>query len=229
MQTNKEWMSISDMMAGLMMVFLFIAIAFMQQINEEKKSLVQIAKTYATTQSELNIALNREFKDDLERWGINILSDNTIRFKNPKVLFVYGKYKVNDNFKKILKEFFPKYLKILDSDKYRNSIIELTIEGHTSSLWEKDEPYLGNVSLSQARAYNVLAYLYSLPEIKEHRKWLITVFRANGLAFSKTIRKADGTEDFNKSQRVEFKIVTDTEKKIKQILQESMINKATKL
>ena len=29
MRSNREWLSISDMMAGLMMVFLFIAIVFL--------------------------------------------------------------------------------------------------------------------------------------------------------------------------------------------------------
>jgi len=54
MKANREWVSISDMMAGLMMVFLFIAVVFMQKINHDKESMVEIVKTYADTKSKLN-------------------------------------------------------------------------------------------------------------------------------------------------------------------------------
>jgi len=44
-------------------------------------------------QSRINLhqELLQEFKPDLKRWNADILSDNTVRFKAPKVLFLSGK------------------------------------------------------------------------------------------------------------------------------------------
>jgi hypothetical protein len=39
MQANREWISISDMMAGLMMVFLFVAVLFMSEVQKEQKAV----------------------------------------------------------------------------------------------------------------------------------------------------------------------------------------------
>lgn len=224
MSSNREWLSISDMMAGLMMVFLFIAIVFMQQITNDKDSLVEIAATYADTKSKLNTALHDEFEKDLIVWGAEILPDNTVRFKEPNVLFNINSLKIKDSFRKILDDFFPRYLGILTSNEFKNDIIELRVEGHTSSKWKDNSSveaaYLGNAYISQGRAFSVLDYLFRLKSTNEHQLWLIKVFRANGLSFSKRIL-IDGQEDRRKSRRVEFRVITNTEKRIEEILHKS--------
>ena len=77
-----------------------------------------------------------------------------------------------------------------------------------------------NARLSQDRAFTVLYYLFSLNTINQHQEWLISVFRANGLAFAKKI-VIDGEEDKNKSRRVEFRVITNTEERIEAILNKS--------
>ncbi len=230
MSSNREWLSISDMMAGLMMVFLFIAIVFMQQITSDKDSLVEIAATYADTKSKLNTALHDEFEKDLSVWGAEILPDNTVRFKEPNVLFNINSLKIKDSFKKILDNFFPRYLGILTSNEFKNDIIELRVEGHTSSKWKDnssvEESYLGNAYISQGRAFSVLDYLFRLKSTNEHQLWLIKVFRANGLSFSKCIL-TDGQEDRQKSRRVEFRVITNTEKRIEEILHKSKMQSSS--
>lgn len=224
MKTNREWISISDMMAGLMMVFLFIAVVFMQKIHQDKESLVEIASTYADTKSKLNQALHKEFDKDLEKWGAEILIDNTIRFNEPEVLFDQSKTILKSKFKVILDDFFPRYLQILTDDLFVKDIIELRIEGHTSSEYRKkssiESAYLYNAKLSQGRAFSVLYYLFKLPTINQYQEWLISVFRANGLAFAKKII-IDGEEDLKKSRRVEFRVITNTEERIEAILNKS--------
>jgi uncharacterized protein YoxC len=53
MQANREWISISDMMAGLMMVFLFIAVLFMSEVKKEQKAIKEIAEGYQNIQQQL--------------------------------------------------------------------------------------------------------------------------------------------------------------------------------
>ena len=221
MKVNKEWISISDMMAGLMMVFLFIAVSLMMIVQEEQNTIKKIVFTYSEYQDSLKYDLQEEFKEDLMKWDAEILSDNTIRFKSPDVLFKINESSITTEFRTILNDFFPRYISLLTNDKYKNEIDEIRVEGHTSSIWNKytkeEDKYLNNMVLSQNRAKSVLAYCYKLS--KENQKWLNGVFRANGLSYSKNILDKEGKEDIKKSQRVEFKVITKAEEKIFNIIE----------
>ncbi|MCK4441332.1 MAG: OmpA family protein, partial [Sulfurovaceae bacterium] len=178
MAEDNEWMSISDMMSGLMLIFMFIAISFMIEIQDDKEKIKNIVKTYYEDKLTLNKALKNEFKNDLKRWEAEITQDNIIIFYSPTVLFASGKSFVKKSFKNILNDFFPRYIRILSSLKYRNEIDEIRIEGHTSNIWNhttsKDMIYLKNMKLSQARANNVLSYCYSINNkvINNNKTWL---------------------------------------------------------
>jgi outer membrane protein OmpA-like peptidoglycan-associated protein len=250
MNNDSEWMSISDMMSGLMLIFMFIAISFMIQVEEDKNKtekinkklqrlikeakkdqtkIENIARTYYKDKEELNKALTEEFNKNLKDWEAEITKDNIIVFNSPTVLFNTGESSLKKNFKSILNDFFPRYIKILSSKKYLNEIDEIRIEGHTSNTWNKglkeDITYLKNMKLSQDRANNVLAYCYSLKNefIHKNSKWLQKHFRANGMAFSK-LKYLDNNHsvvDLIKSKRVEFRVQMKTEEKIHKILEVS--------
>ncbi len=248
MKSHDEWMSISDMMSGLMLIFMFIAISFMIQVESDKEKLEDnnkkleelmknaqkdkdriknIAITYRKDKQELNKDLHKEFFNDLEKWEAKITEDNTIIFNSPTVLFESGKSVIKKDFKDILNDFFPRYIKILYSLKYREEIDEVRIEGHTSKSWKNStsikEIYLKNMQLSQDRANEVLSYCYSLRNtmINQSREWLELHFRANGMAFAKLQYQDDNRTiiDEMKSRRVEFKVEMKTEEKIYKILQ----------
>ena len=120
MQTNREWMSISDLMAGLMMVFMFIAIVFMITTEREKNAMKEIALTYERSKTALRAELVNEFEKDLDQWGAEILDDGTFRFKEPDVLFARSSSEINSKFKAILDDFFPRYVGILTSDQFKH-------------------------------------------------------------------------------------------------------------
>ena len=220
MQVNREWINISDMMAGLMMVFLFIAVLFMNEIQKKQAAIKDIVENYDNIKQQLNRDLHEEFEKDLAKWDAEILRNNTVRFKSPDILFDTGSHVIKFEFEDILDDFFPRYLNILTNEIYKNKINEVRVEGHTSSHWKsasKDESYLNNMELSQERAKNVLTYTYALTKPR-NKEWLVGVFRANGMSFSKLI-KPNGKEDKLASQRVEFRALTKAEEKISEITQ----------
>lgn len=226
MKVNREWINISDLMSGLMMVFLFIAIAFMIQTKDEEEALIktqdaikQIVMTYKRSQESLNIDLHKEFAKNLEDWGAEITKDNIFRFKSPDVLFDQGSSKISDKFKSILNDFFPRYIKLLTSKKYINEIDEIRVEGHTSDVWSnkstRQETYLNNMQLSQSRANRVLNFCYKINDkhVRNHAHWLEKKLRANGMAFAKMLDTND------KSRRVEFEVMTKSQEKIVKIIE----------
>ncbi|MGL5057312.1 MAG: OmpA/MotB family protein [Fusobacteriaceae bacterium] len=221
-QNDDFWPSISDLMSGLMIIFMFIAISFMTQIAEEKKGMTDLANGYKAVKISIYQALFKEFESDLNGWNAYIDPETlSIKFKEPDIFFKQGSSELNDKFTDILDDFFPRYISILNTDKFYNEIEEIRIEGHTSTEWTKNstpiESYFKNMELSQNRTRSTLYYVMNLESMIYHEKFMIEKVTANGLSYSKKIVN-DGIEDKKMSRRVEFRIRTKAEQKIDEIL-----------
>lgn len=221
-KTDEEyWVSVSDMMAGLMVIFLFIAITYIRPIVETQSKIREIVVTWQESEVEIHDTLNEEFKDDLPQWGA-VLDRETlsIRFKSPDVLFASATAEIRPKFSRILDDFFPRYLHVLE--KFRGSIAEVRLEGHTSSEWDgaetADEAYFRNMDLSQARTRTVLEYCLGLPSVRPSRSWARSLITANGLSSSRLILRGS-REDSVASRRVEFRVLTNTKEQIVRILE----------
>jgi outer membrane protein OmpA-like peptidoglycan-associated protein len=245
---EEHWIPLSDLMTGLMMLFMLVAIIFMVQVQTDAKKIkseamaaeaqAKVAEVQANTskaqadtvksialiynqlRTQLYRDLYSEFKNDLPAWGAELYPDLTLRFKEPEVLFTTGLDVIKPRFASILNDFFPRYVKILNSKKYKDAIEEIRIEGHTSSIWKdaaEDRAYFANMLLSQSRTRSVLEYVLSLPEIAGQQSWLRGHLTANGLSSSKLIFH-EGKEDIRASQRVEFRVRTNADDRIAEIL-----------
>ena len=219
---DNPWASISDMMSGLMIIFLFISVAYMNNVTKEKSKIENIAITWDKTQEKLYTDLKSEFQNDLAKWQASLNRETlSVRFDEPSVFFVAGSAILTPTFQEILNDFFPRYMNILR--KYQDNIVEVRIEGHTSSEWigakDKLDAYFRNMQLSQDRTRTVLQYCLTLPAISSHLDWAISTITANGLSSSKLIINDNGQEDQALSRRVEFRVRTDSEKRVLKILE----------
>ena len=107
--TEETWISISDMMAGLMVIFLFIAISYMLYVRSEKDKIEQIALTYNQLQSALIDSLNNEFKYDFEKWNAELVDTTlSIQFRANRlnVLFGQGEAKLRPYPERVLSTLF---------------------------------------------------------------------------------------------------------------------------
>ncbi|MCH5307483.1 MAG: OmpA family protein [Prevotella sp.] len=234
MARHNVWMSVSDLMTGLMVIFLFVAIAYMIQVQKNQSAMTE----YVETKQKLHEKLVREFAADTARWRMVVGKDLSMKFKEPEVLFKLGSGTLEPKFKEILDEFIPRYLDILLNDTLRTKIQEIRIEGHTDTLRMVkfgQDSYLSNILLSQERAYNVLRYIREMSSFqkytKEQKKMLDYWFTANGLSYGKAL-DAEGDYafrtgkpiDMEMSRRVEFRIVTNGDS-----ILESFVTKINKL
>jgi outer membrane protein OmpA-like peptidoglycan-associated protein len=225
-----HWIPLSDLMTGLMMIFMLVAIVFMIQVKRDEaklaasqKKVKDIALIYTDLRAQLYQDLKTEFKDDVDKWHASIRPDLSVRFEEPNVQFDTGATIVKDSFKAILDSFFPRYIKILYSPKYHDVIDEVRIEGHTSSIWkglDYEHAYYENMRLSQERTRAVLMYVFSVPQVRDTEllRWLLVRMTANGLSYARRLFLANGSEDVAGSQRVEFRVRTTAEDQLEKML-----------
>ena len=220
-ESSSNWMSTTDLMSGLMIVFMFIAIAYMVFIDRKTEKTYEIVKEWNRSKIKLLEALHNEFDDDLKRWDAVIDDKNlSIRFLSPKILFESGKSNIKPKFQQILNDFFPRYLKKLQ--EFKNIVAEIRIEGHTSKDWKNlsgMDAYLKNMKLSQDRTRSVLEFCLNnmKHKIENEIQWAQNLLTANGLSSSQVFF-TNGKYDKDKSRRVEFKVRTNAEQRIERIL-----------
>lgn len=202
---DEQWAPVSDLMAALMLIFMFVAILFVRTVvdaqgvqREECENMYRVLAT--------------EFGQDFEDWDVELLKDLTIRFRNPEILFAQGRDTVSPRFREILENFFPRYVKILRSPKFLRQVREVRIEGHTSSEWNGSSSprnaYFKNMELSQDRTRAILHLVLELDISDEDSNWLRPLITANGLSSSKLILDRNNNEDRRRSRRVEFRLMT---------------------
>ena len=149
-----------------------------------------------------------EFEDDLPRWSAQIDTDATVSFNGYNLVqFKQGSSEIEDKFKTIIDDFFPRYVSVIK--KYDSDIRRLRIEGHTSSEWgrydSEDDKYLNNLNLSQKRAFNVLRYCLNTLWFSQ-KKWIKKKLGSEGLSSSQIVKDNLGNEDKKRSRRTVFKI-----------------------
>lgn len=200
---NPFSLSLGDLMAGLLLIFILLLSFVMLNLTEEtsrideiNKKLYKIFTEYVKNREDLYKDLKREFEKDLPKWNAILDREKlSVRFREPRVLFAQGKAEVQFAFKEILDDFFPRFIRILQKEEYENDIAEIRIEGHTSSEWSEvvseEDAYILNMELSQDRTRSVLQYVLQIPAISTNRKWIQQHLTANGLSSSRLIYNKD--------------------------------------
>lgn len=228
---HNVWMSVSDLMTGLMVIFLFISISYISKVQENSVNL----RDYVEVKNNLHDKLVNRFEGDTAKWVMSIGGDLSMKFRKSEVQFNTGSWELTPQFKEILDEFLPKYFDILLNDNLRNHIEEIRIEGHTDPVPMPSldaDPYIANVILSQRRALSVLRYFrnmdYFINLPKEQQSTLEYWFTANGLSYGKALDCNNELSyiskeqiDKDKSRRVEFRIITDSEKLLERFVEKN--------
>tara|TARA_Y100000589_G_C27146769_1_gene627175 strand:- start:31 stop:759 length:729 start_codon:yes stop_codon:yes gene_type:complete len=222
---DEAWLSVSDLMAGLMMVFLFISIIYSRDVAKRERNVTEVVYEWQQNEAQILAALIKEFEKDLVKWNAEIKKETlTIRFKSPEVLFEQGKSDIKENFKEILNDFMPRFLLLLNTE-FKDNIAEVRIEGHTSSDWrgkEGKEAFIKNMELSQARTRTVMNYTLRMPELNRISGWMTKTISANGLSSSKLIPMSEEgpfIENKEASRRVDFAVRTKTKEALFNILE----------
>lgn len=224
---GSQWISLSDMMTWLMLVFLLIAILVMSEIQEDEKEKNKVLLEYSNVKNEIYKDLKKAFEEKEQDWDMTIDDDLTIKFSNPEVLFEANSSIIRPRFSFILEEFVPEYLEIIDSAKYDNKIKEVRVEWHAGRCLESE--YWICLNLSQWRANSVLQNIFSnstfLNFDSRQQQKIKFLFTSNGMSDWKNLDSGweyiyYSNKDLDPwvSRRVEFRIVTNSEELVDELL-----------
>ena len=100
---------------------------------------------------------------------------------------------------------------IFSNDYLNNNVEKIIIQGHTDSQtfkgkYSQDEQYMKNMELSLKRAYAVANYMTNTPYNKANGNRLRKMIIVEGASYSIPVL-VNGKEDFDKSRRVELKVI----------------------
>jgi outer membrane protein OmpA-like peptidoglycan-associated protein len=161
---------------------------------------------------ELQSALLASMGPELNEMDASIQTGSlSIRFGEHNGLFSRDSAEITPEARKVLERFFPRFIEIIMNPEFKNRIKEIRVEGHTSSYYRNakndgDKYYL-NLLLSQKRAANTIGVLMNQPSLRDNR-WLQTRLYAAGMSSSSPVLNTDGTENYEKSRRIEFRVIT---------------------
>lgn len=202
-ESNIFWITMTDLMTGLVLVFIVMFFyAFVQ--NNIENFHQDIAKENASK------ALQESLKDKNIEASIDPVS-GIVKISDLE-LFEINSYKLSEKGKKYLDDFAPAYLDSIFSNEYLGQNVEkIIIQGHTDSQtfvgkFSDDEQYMKNMELSLNRAYTVANYMTNTPYNKNNGDKLRKMIIVEGASFSSPVL-TNGKEDFAKSRRVELKLV----------------------
>lgn len=222
---QSHWIPLSDLMTGMMLVFMMIAMIYMVKVQ-------QVATDLKDTKGKIYQALEKEFSKDLKKWDAEILPNLTIRFKNPNSLFEKGDSNLKGQFKGILDDFIPRYFRIIRDKKYDETIKEILIEGHTDADFEvldfedakklkvdlNIKRYMNNMWVSNERTWNTLSYLFEMySDDSLTQEYIMKKIHPHELSSSMPIYDQNGLIDKQSSRRVEFKIISNAEERLEEI------------
>lgn len=210
-ENNIFWVTISDLMTALVLVFMMLFFyTYMQGYYERLHANIEKQKASEALEQSLQ-AQNINANIDAVS-GIVKISDLE--------LFELNSWELSENGKRYLNKFAPAYLNSLFSNEYMDKNVEkIIIEGHTDSQtfqgkYSADEQYMKNMDLSLKRAYSVANYMMGTSYNKSYSERLKKMILVEGASFSNPVL-TNGKEDFAKSRRVELKLVFSTKDKEK--------------
>ena len=203
-EENVFWITMSDLLLGLVVIFLvlfvFAITGFTQNKINEKETQYQITE---------------KIVKELEQKGINVDSDKfsgKIKISDLE-LFELNSSELSEQGKKYMSQFVPVYFDTIMKDpKIIENISKIVIEGHTDSQTfagakSPEEQYYLNMDLSLRRASSVAQYIVyaQYKGKKEYKNTLYKLLSVEGKGPSEPI-VINGKEDYAKSRRVELKI-----------------------
>lgn len=184
-ESSEFFLSISDLMSGLLLLVCALLIIALINVSEKQTVLAKQQQTLQKTRKRLEqlkvqlstllqkrqliITRVQELERKLRRAGLNVKvrpETGDVIIKDQGIFFRSGRHLLQRRGKKFLQTFSRAYFKIILSKDFRNSIKRVVVVGHASADGKEQE----NLRISLLRAESVTNYIQSLPFVQGSRR-----------------------------------------------------------
>ena len=163
------WASYSDLMAGLLLVFMLITGYGARQV----RALVEKPSDELRQWREALIELCSD--PELERLEVRPDCDTGAIELNEGIFFAFNQVVLKEGGKQRLRQALPIILRRLTADvRLLGHLEAIEIRGHSDWIAPPDDPYGRNLRVSQRRAYEVLHFLATDPGLPQDARALLT-------------------------------------------------------
>ncbi|MHC5557293.1 OmpA/MotB family protein [Vibrio parahaemolyticus] len=162
-EENPYWISFSDIMAGLLVIFVLAAVALILELTQKSEQWDEAIREIAKAE-QVRKDLLREIEQELNSMNIPVkISDNdtVLRIPEDVLTFAQGRFDIPDDersqqnaldigqvlFKSIVKE-----------ERWKEYLDTIFVEGHTDPVPYRNQSIKGNWGLSTFRAISVWNY-----------------------------------------------------------------------
>ena len=153
-QESGVWLSISDLMSGLLLFFALLFIATQVQLQKKIEEL----KKYQEALRNLPLIVMTAIEEGIGGESVQVDPETGDVSLDDKILFAEGESELKPEGKQFLNKFIPVYSKVIFSNQeFEQEIARVVIEGHTSSKGSDE----ANRALSLERALSVSNYIFS--------------------------------------------------------------------
>lgn len=200
---NVFWITMTDLLLGLAIIFMVLFVLAMTGFSQQK-----------VQQQQAQSAVASNIIKQIKKQNLDVqINENTgeVKFSDLQ-LFAINSWKLTPKGKAYLDKFIPIYINAIYSNpKLASSISNILIQGHTDShtfagVSSRSEQYTRNMDLSLKRANAVAEYIFKTSYNKKYTDEMIHSITVEGRSFSDPVL-VNGKEDFNKSRRVEMKLI----------------------
>ena len=196
------WASYSDLMAGMLMVFVLLLIVAMfhfAEFTRQKQQILELQEDKLVAFQKIQQKLIENLEEAFVEETVSVDSKTGVLQIGSGILFGEGEATLQPDGKEQLRKIFDAYISVVLGEDFEDFIKQIEIEGHTNSHGS----YLHNLELSQQRAFTVMGEL--LAHSGDQRERLQQMVVASGRSYSHLIYDAQGNEDKVRSRRIELK------------------------
>lgn len=212
-EENPYWISFSDIMAGLLVIFILASIQLVIELNKKKDTIDKSMKEL-TQANQIRAELLEEIRAELIKRNIHVeVSDNktVLRIPEEQLHFRTNSYFIPYNKRPLVAAIGETiYQSLLKNDRYQY-LDTIFVEGHTDSR-PATKVELGNWGLSANRAIQVWRFW---TEENENTRQLadlknfsgLPLFSVSGYAATRRLVLEEVTpEDLRKNRRIDLRV-----------------------
>lgn len=199
---NVFWVTMSDLLLGLAIIFMTLFTLAMTGFTTEK-----------VRQQQAQIEASKELVEKLKEADIQAEVDpmtGDVKISDLE-LFELNSYTLSPKGKIYLNKLVPIYVEnILSNKELYDSITNIVVQGHTDSqqyvnVTSENEQFTKNMTLSLQRANSVAEYIFKTNFNSTYDEQLRKMLVVEGRSYTNPVI-VNGKEDYEKSRRVELKL-----------------------